>query len=92
VIQIPIIILTSIGLLQKYTKSLLISIVLLDLLFIFLNYINRFVFYDQVIQLIGQNATEIIKKVALFLGFSMDFTDDLKTVLALNVVIFYFSC
>lgn len=72
IVQVPLVILTCIGLLNKFNKKLLVSIVFIDLLFIFGTYIFRFLNYEAIFKLFGPDLTDNLKKIALFCGFNLN--------------------
>lgn len=85
-----IIALTCIGLLASFTKKLLGSILVLNLLFLFLNYLVLLVNeYSAISQAIGQSFIDQINNVSLFIGFSLA-KESYASLFVLNIVIFYF--
>lgn len=85
-----IIALTCIGLLSSFTKKLLGSILALNLLFLFLNYLVLLINeYSAISQAIGQAFIDQINNVSLFIGFSL-VKESYASLFVLNIVIFYF--
>jgi hypothetical protein len=65
--------------------------VFLDLAYLIINYLILFVEYAVVENFLGEEVTQDIKKVGLFLGLELGSTENLFTIFGLNIVIFYFS-
>ncbi len=89
--QVPLVILTCIGLLRKFNTKILVLIIIIDLLFIFATYVFRFLNYAAIYDILGYGLTDVLKKIALFCGFNLDPDESLYEIIALNVVIIYFA-
>jgi len=63
----------------------------IDLVFIFGTYLFRFLKYEAVSRMFGGDATALLEKIALFCGFNLDLNENLYSIVALSVVIIYFS-
>ena len=55
------------------------------------NYVALFIDYEIIKNILGENATNVIYKISLLLGFKMNSIYNLTYIFALNIVIFYFS-
>lgn len=78
--------------LKGVSRKGLATVVILDLAFLFTNYIVLFIDFKIVQETFGENAIDVIEKISLFLGLILNQGDsDLYSVFALNIVIFYFS-
>jgi hypothetical protein len=89
-IGLAMIALTCVGLLSSFTKKLLGSILVLNLLFLFLNYLVLLINgYASISDAIGKAFIDQINDIALFIGFSLA-KDSYTSLFVLNIVIFYF--
>lgn len=89
-IGLAIIVLTCIGLLSSFSKKLLGTILVLNLLFLFLNYLVLLINeYSSISDAIGQAFIDQINNISLFIGFSLA-KDSYTSLFVLNIVIFYF--
>jgi hypothetical protein len=89
-IGLAIIALTCLGLLSSFSKKLLGTILALNLLFLFLNYLVLLINeYSAISDAIGQAFIDQINNISLFIGFSLA-KDSYASLFVLNIVIFYF--
>jgi hypothetical protein len=89
-IGLTIIALTCVGLLSSFSKKLLGSVLVLNLLFLFLNYLVLLINeYSAISDAIGKAFIGHINDISLFIGFSLA-KDSYASLFLLNIVIFYF--
>ena len=91
-VSLAIIILTVIGLLVRYSNKLVASVLILNLAFIFTNYLVILIntYDDVMIEFTSQELIDIINKVALSIGFDSSFNLEASRFIR-NIAIFYFS-
>lgn len=71
IVQLPLVVLTCFGLLNKFNKKVLVGIICIDLVFIFGTYVFRFLNYKAVENMFGAAVMATLKKIALFCGFNL---------------------
>jgi hypothetical protein len=70
-IQLPIVVLTCIGLLKGFNKGILAAIVFLDLAMIILSYCFRFLNFSEVNILLGDSLTNFLKEIGILIGYDL---------------------
>lgn len=90
-LSLTILIATCFGLLKGFNKIILAFIVFMDLSNIIVNYFVLFTQYEVVTGFLGQSLTNFILQLSSFLGLLTAQNNNLSSIFAYNIVIFYFA-